>query len=141
MFKAVLVTMSKVPFKLEPDIPDNLQGRIRWARRNYEFHKAKAEAIRRELDPPSFGGPHPHYLPKQLKEEESHARYFLDTVKSLEQQVDERLKNYFAIKENLFAVALFFYIYTDAKSSLDDALREIESRKYSAKMEIQDLLR
>jgi len=43
MFKAVLVTMSKVPFKLEPDIPANLQGRIRWARRNYEFHKAKAE--------------------------------------------------------------------------------------------------
>jgi hypothetical protein len=136
MFKAVLVTMSKVPFKLEPDIPEKLKGRIRWARRNYEFHKAKAEAIRREMELPSFGGVHPIWLPKQLKEEESHARYFLDTLKSLEQQVEERFKNYFAIKENLFAVALFFYVYTDAKSSVKDALREIEARRYSAKMEM-----
>jgi hypothetical protein len=46
------------------------------------------------------------------------------------------MKNYFLIKENLFATALFFYVYTDAKESLEEALREIESRKYSLKMEI-----
>jgi len=33
-------------------------------------------------------------------------------------------------------VALFFYIYTDVKNRIEDALREIEARKYSAKMEI-----
>jgi len=30
MFKAVLITMSKVPFKLEPDMPEELEGGIRW---------------------------------------------------------------------------------------------------------------
>jgi len=136
MFKAVLITMSKVPFKLEPDIPEELEGRIRWAKRNYEFHKAKVESIRKNMKLQSFGGFQPVWLPKQLKEEESHARYFLNVIKSLEQQVEERLKNYFTIKENLFAAALFFYIYTDVKDRMEDALREIEARKYSAKMEI-----
>lgn len=136
MFKAVLITMSGVPFKLEPDIPEELEGRIKWAKRNYEFHKAKVESIRKNMKLQSFGGVQPVWLPKQLKEEESHARYFLNVIKSLEQQVEERLKNYFTIKENLFAVALFFYIYTDVKDRMEDALREIEARKYSAKMEI-----
>jgi hypothetical protein len=36
----------------------------------------------------------------------------------------------------MFTVALFFYVYTDAKDKVEDALIEIESRKYSAKMEI-----
>ena len=49
MFKAVLITMSKVPFKLEPDIPEELEGRIRWTKRNYDFHKAKAESIRKNM--------------------------------------------------------------------------------------------
>ena len=40
------------------------------------------------------------------------------------------------IKSNVFATALFFYIYTDVKDGLEDALREIEARKYGAKMEI-----
>ena len=30
MFKAVLITMSKVPFKLELDMPEELEGGIRW---------------------------------------------------------------------------------------------------------------
>jgi hypothetical protein len=83
-----------------------------------------------------LGGPFPKFLPKQMKEEQDHARYFLEATKSLEQQMQEHLKNYFLIKENLFAVALFFYVYTDAKDKVEDALNEIESRKYSTKMEI-----
>jgi len=116
--------------------PKSLKAEFRWAKRNYEFHKAKVESIGKNMEIQSFGGVQPVWLPKQLKEEESHARYFLNVIKRLEQQVEERLKNYFTIKENLFAVALFFYIYTDVKDRVEDALREIEARKYSAKMEI-----
>ena len=138
MFKAVLITLSDVPFKLEPDIPDDLQGRINWARRNYEYHKEKAEILKRLIEQRSgdFGGVIPTYLPKQMKEEQDHARYFLEQVKSLENQMQEHLKQYFVIKENLFAAALFFYVYTSEKESFGEAVREIESRKYSAKMEI-----
>ena len=138
MFKAVFITSSNIPFKLEPDIPEELKGRINWAKRNYEYHKEKAENLKRQIKQQegSFGGIFPVYLPKQMKEEQDHARYFLEQLKSLESQMQEHLKQYFTIKENLFAAALFFYVYTDAKESFDDAIREIENRKYSAKMEI-----
>lgn len=138
LFKAVLITLGKIPFKLEPDIPKELQGRLNWAKRNYEYHKEKAENLKIQIEQQagSFGGIFPRYLPKQMKEEQDHARYFLEQVKSLESQMQEYLKQYFVIKENLFAAALFFYVYTDAKESVEDAIREIESRKYSAKMEI-----
>jgi hypothetical protein len=138
MFKAVLVTTSKIPFKLEPDIPEEMGGKLRWVERNYQFHKEKADSLKLQLQGQSgsFGGPYPVYLPKQMKEEEDHARHFLEAKKGLMQQVEERMKNYFLIKENLFAAALFFYLYTDAKDSIQEALREIENRKYSAKMEI-----
>lgn len=138
MFKAVLITTRNIPFKLEPDIPEDVKGKLRWVERNYEFHRSKADTLRADLEGQAgvFGGPFPKYLPKQIKEEESHARYFLEAKKSLTQQVEERMKNYFIIKDNLFAAALFFYVYTDVKESLEDALREIEARKYSAKMEI-----
>ncbi|MEM5834857.1 MAG: type IV secretory system conjugative DNA transfer family protein [Candidatus Aenigmatarchaeota archaeon] len=138
MFKAVLITLSDVPFKLEPDVPDDLQGRINWTRRNYEYHKEKAENLKRLVEKRSgdFGGVIPTYLPKQMKEEQDHARYFLEQVKSLESQMQEHLKQYFIIKENLFASALFFYVYTSPKENFEDAVREIENRKYSAKMEI-----
>jgi len=135
LFKAVLVTINKVPYKLEPDIPKELQGRLNWAKRNYEFHKAKSESIKKELEIPSFGGPHPAYLPKQMKEEQDHARYFLETTKSLEQQMQEHLKPYFLIKENLFATALFFYVYTNPYKSFDQAFNEILARKRAAKIE------
>jgi len=71
-----------------------------------------------------------------MKEEEDHARYFLEAKKSLMRQVEERIKNYFLIKENLFATVLFFYVYTNAYDNVLDAIREIEARKYSAKMEV-----
>jgi len=138
MFKAVLITTTNIPFKLEPDIPEEMEGKLGWLERNYQFHKEKADTLKLELESQkgTFGGPYPSYLPKQMKEEEDHARKFLEAKKSLMQQLEDRMKNYFLIKENLFAIALFFYVYTDAKESLEEALKEIESRKYSLKMEI-----
>jgi hypothetical protein len=138
LFKAVLVTTRQIPFRLEPDIPEELEGRLNWAKRNFQYHKEKAENLKRQIEAQafSFGGVFPRYLPKQMKEEQDHARYFLDQIKSLESLINERLKPYFQIKQNLFAVALFFYVYTDIKKSAEEALREIESRKYSAKMEM-----
>jgi hypothetical protein len=138
MFKAVLITTSNIPFKLEPDVPEETEGKLAWLERNYQFHKEKADTLKLELESQKgiFGGPYPSYLPKQIKEEEDHARKFLEAKKSLMQQLEDRMKNYFLIKEHLFAAALFFYIYTDTKESLEEALREIESRKYSLKMEI-----
>ena len=138
MFKAVLVTIKELPFKLEPDVPEELEGRRNWAERNYKFHKEKAENLRQQLNQESggFGGPFPKYLPKQMKEEEDYARKFLDTTKALENQMREHLQPYFLIKENLFAAALFFYIYTSVKEDAKSCIEEIVSRKYSAKMEI-----
>ncbi|MBS7631819.1 hypothetical protein KEJ47_09700 [Candidatus Bathyarchaeota archaeon] len=71
-----------------------------------------------------------------MKEEEEHARKFLDTVRVLESQIQEHLKPYFLIKENIFAVALFFYVYTNPYESFGDAVNEILSRKGSAKIEV-----
>ena len=140
MFKAVLVTTSRIPFKLEPDIPEELEGRTNWAKRNYEYHMEKADTLKLELkeqeNSPVLGGPFPNFLPKQMKEEGDHARHFLDATKSLESQAREHLKQFFLIKDNLFAAALFFYVYTDAKDGIQTCIMEIENRKYSAKMEI-----
>jgi hypothetical protein len=139
MFKAVLITTSKIPFKLEPDIPEELQGRIDWSKRNYEYHKDTADTLKLELEQQKgrvFGDPIPGYLPKQMKEEEDYARHFLDATRNLESQAQDHFKQYFLIKENLFAAALFFYVYTNAKDNANDCLTEIENRRYSAKMEI-----
>ncbi|MHA1828353.1 MAG: helicase HerA domain-containing protein [Candidatus Heimdallarchaeaceae archaeon] len=138
LFKAVLVTTNDLPFKLEPDIPEKLEGRKNWANRNYEFHKNKAEKVGRDIKGQQgvLGGPFPKFLPKQMKEEEDYARKFLNSVKSLESQMQDYLKPYFIIKDNLFAAALFFYVYTTPKDSLKDCVDEIVRRRYSAKMEI-----
>ena len=138
MFKAVLVTTTNIPFKLEPDIPEEIKGKLRWVERNYQYHREKAETLKLQIEEQVSQGfkVFPNYLPKQMKEEEDHARYFLEAKKSLMRQVEERMKNYFLIKENLFAAALFFYVYTNAYNNVFDAIREIEARKYSAKMEI-----
>lgn len=136
LFKAVLVTTNEIPFKLEPDVPEELEGRLNWVKRNYNFHKAKAETLRIQIEQQSGTfGVFPKYLPKQMKEEGEHARKFLDTVRVLESQIQEHLKPYFLIKENLFACALFFYIYTNPYESFEDAFNEILSRKRSAKIE------
>jgi hypothetical protein len=140
MFKAVLITTSRIPFKLEPDVPQEIQGRINWAERNYEYHREVADTLKLDLEQqkenPIPGGPFPKYLPKQMKEEQDHARHFLDATKSLESEAREHLKQFFLIKDNLFAAALFFYVYTDFKDDFDSCALEIENRKNSAKMEI-----
>lgn len=137
LFKAVLVTINKLPFKLEPDVPKELKGRLNWAKRNYHFHKDKANTLKMDIEQQSGHpfGVFPKYLPKQMKEEQDHARYFLEATKSLEQQIREHLKPYFLIKENLFAAALFFYVYTNPYKSFDQAVNEILSRKRAAKIE------
>lgn len=139
MFKAVFVTIGELPFKLEADIPAELQGRRNWAERNYEYHKDKAQTLKTHLEEESdsFGGPFPKFLPKQMKEEEDYAKKFLDQTKSLEMQMNEHLKPYFVIKENLFAAALFFYAYTSPKENAQNCIDEIINRRYSARMEIQ----
>jgi len=132
VFKAVLVTINKIPFKLEPDVPEELKGRLDWARRNFNYHKKIAEGLKFGLE----NYPSPAFAPKQMKEEQDHARKFLNLMKSVESQISEHLKPYFLIKENLFAVALFFYVYTDVKEDANECVNEIMSRRYSAKMEI-----
>jgi len=140
MFKAVFVTINRIPFKLEPDIPEELQGRLNWAKRNYEYHKDKADNLKTDLQQTSsiLGGPFPNFLPKQMKEEQDHARYFLDATKGIEQQMQEHLKNYFLIKENLFAVALFFYVYTNPNENFKQTVNEIQARKRAAKIEANE---
>jgi hypothetical protein len=117
LFKAVFVSMSKPPFQLEPDIPEELQGRLEWAKRNFNFHKDKANSLKLNIEQQeqsgTIGGVVPIWLPKQLKEEQEHAKKFLDECRAIEASMQEHMKNYFLIKENLIAVALFFYIYTN----------------------------
>jgi len=138
MLKAVLVTINELPFKYVPDIPSELEGRRNWARRNFDFHKNQAEKIKRNIEGQRglLGAPYPKYLPKQMKEEGDYARKYMQSVKSLEDQMQDHLRPYFLIKENLFAAALFFYVYTTPFDSLRDCVEETERRKYSAKMEI-----
>ncbi len=139
-FKAVLVTTGKIPFKLEADVPEELQGRLNWAERNYNFHKDKADTLKLHIEAQGgrdLGiGTSPLHLPKQMKEEEDHAKKFLDEMRQIEGQIDNHMSPYFQVKENLFAAALFFYVYTDAKDGFEDCLREVEARKHSAKQEI-----
>ena len=127
-------------FKLEADVPEELQGRLNWAERNHNYHKDKADTLKLHIEAQGgrdLGvGTSPLYLPKQMKEEEDHAKKFLDEIRQIEGQIDNHLRPYFQIKENLFAAALFFYVYTDAKDNFQDCLREIEARKHSAKQEI-----
>ena len=136
LFKAVLITTSQIPFRLEPDVPEELKGRLNWAKRNYEFHKNKVEKLRAQMQgETSIFGPYPKFLPKQMKEEEDHARYFLDQIKSLEQRIQEHLKPYFTVKEKLFAAALFLYVYTSPHSDFRQAVEEILARRKAAKTE------
>lgn len=131
LFKAVLVTMNKVPFKLEPDVPEELKGRLRWAKRNYNYHKFMAEGLKQHIK----RGIYAAFQPKQMKEEEDYSRKFLQTCRSIEADIREHMKPYFLIKENLFAAALFFYVYTHPYPSFEQAIQEILSRKRAAKIE------
>jgi hypothetical protein len=70
-----------------------------------------------------------------MKEKEDYARKFLQTCKVLESEVREDMKRYFLIRENLFATALFFYIYTHPYPSFEQAVKEILGRRRAAKIE------
>jgi hypothetical protein len=131
LFKAVLVTINKVPFKVEPDVPEELKGRLKWARRNYHYHRKIAEGLKHYIE----NYPYASFRPKQMKEEEDYARKFLQTCRSLESDIREHLKPYFLIKENLFAAALFLYVYTHPYEEFQQAVREILGRKRAAKTE------
>jgi len=133
LFKAVLVTVNKVPFKLEPDVPEELEGRLKWARRNYNYHKYVAQGVQQHLE--AYPIAHAPHLPKQMKEEEDYARKFLQTCRNIEAEVREHMKPYFLIKENLFASALFLYVYTHLYEDFQQAVDEILGRKRSAKIE------
>ena len=50
MFKAVLITTREIPFKLEPDIPEDVKGKLKWVERNYQFHRRKADILKADLE-------------------------------------------------------------------------------------------
>jgi len=131
LFKAVLVTMNKVPFKLEPDVPEELKGRLKWAKRNYNYHKYLAENLKQHIKKGIYAA----FYPKQMKEEEDYSRKFLQTCRSIETDIREHLKPYSLIKENPFAAALFLYIYTHPYQYFQQAFQEILSRRRAAKIE------
>ena len=84
MFKTVLITTSNIPFKLEPDIPEEVKEKLRWAKRNYQFHKEKANSLKAQMKQKKLAeilGIYPKYLSKQMKEEQNHARYSLEAKK------------------------------------------------------------
>ena len=139
MFKAVLITTNELPFTLQPDVPEELEGRRNWAHRNFLFHKNKSETLRRQLKETAgdWGGPYPKYLPKQMKEEEDYTRKFLEQTKSLESQMADHMKPYFLIKDRLFAAALFFYVYTAPREDAGSCVADIVARRYSARMEME----
>jgi len=60
---------------------------------------------------------------------------FLDKKKSIESQIQEHTKPHYTIKDNVFAAALFFFIYTSTHDTFEDAVKEIISRKEAAKKE------
>jgi hypothetical protein len=133
LFKAVLITVNKIPFKLEPDVPEELEGRLRWAKRNYNYHKYIAQGLQQHIQAHPLA--HAPHHPKQMKEEEDYARKFLQTCRDIEGEIREHMKPYFLIKENLFAAALFLYVYTHACETFQQAVDEILGRMRSAKIE------
>ena len=133
LFKAVLVTVNKVPSKIEPDVPEELEGRLRWAKRNYNYHKYIAQSLQQHIKAHPIA--HAPHHPKQMKEEEDYARKFLQTCRDIEGEIREHMKQYFLIKENLFAAALFLYVYTHACETFQQAVDEILGRMRSTKIE------
>jgi hypothetical protein len=55
---------------------------------------------------------------------------------ALESQMSDHMKPYFQIKENLFAAALFFYVYSSSRDDAKSCLEEIDARRHSARMEM-----
>ncbi len=138
LFKAVLVTSSDVSFDLKPDIPRELEGRMRWLNRNFNYHKATLDALKDDIKLEKELGMFP-VSQKTLdreKEENLNANRFLDEKRADESRIQERLRKHAQIKANLFTASLFFYVYTSEFNNSDQAFKEIARKRYAAKMEI-----
>jgi len=137
LFKAVLITTRKIPFSLQPDTPKGLEGRKNWIERNLHYHKEVLDTLNTDVRASRESGmfPVPEELLKRQKDESLNVTRFLDKKKSIESQIQEHTKPYHAIKDNVLAAALFFYIYTSIHDTFEKAVEEIISRKQAAKKE------
>jgi len=131
LFKVILITTKKTPFQLKPDIPEKLEGRKNWIERNYHYHKDVLDTLNRDVKASREFGMFPisEDLLKRQKEEALNASRFLGQQNSIESQIASHLKPYHMIKDNVFAAALFFYIYTSIHDTFEKAVEEIISRK------------
>lgn len=138
LFKAVLVTSSKVPFELKPDIPGQWHGRLKWINRNFNHHKEILDTIRGEVKSARWLGGFPvaKELLNRQKAEIANTSKFLNHKRSLESQMKEHMKPYHHIKDNLFTACLLFYVYTSQFDNLETALQEIIRKKSNTKTEI-----
>ncbi len=138
MFKAVLITSSRIPLQLQPDIPEELRGRMNWANRNYQYHKDALYVLNHDVKAAREFGTFP--VPKKLLDRENqeslNAVRFLNEQRALESQAESHLKPYHQIKDKLFTACLLFYIYTSEYNNYEQALQEIIRRRYATKMEI-----
>jgi hypothetical protein len=137
LFKVILITTKKTPFQLKPDIPEKLEGRKNWIERNYQYHKDALDTLNTDVKAARENGMFPvaEDLLKRQKEEALNASRFLGQQNSIDSQIASHLKPYHMIKDNVFAAALFFYIYTSIHDTFEKAVEEIISRKESAKKE------
>jgi hypothetical protein len=137
LFKAVFITTKKTPFTLKPDIPEELEGQKNWAERNYNYHKDALDTINADVKHARESGGYgvPDDLLKRQKDEALNASRFLEQKGNIGSQIAGHLKPYHMIKDNVFAAALFFYIYTSIHDTFEKAVEEIISRKEAAKKE------
>jgi hypothetical protein len=137
LFKVILITTKKTPFQLKPDIPEKLEGRKNWIERNYHYHKDALDTLNTDVKAARENGMFPvaEDLLKRQKEEALNAARFLGRQNSIESQIASHLKPYHMMKDNVFAAALFFYVYTSIHDTFEKAVEEIISRKESAKKE------
>jgi hypothetical protein len=137
LFKAVLITTKKTPFQLKPDIPEELEGRRNWIERNFQYHKDALDTLNTDVKASRQSGffPVADELLNRQKEEALNTTRFLDKAKMIDSQIADHLKPYRIIKDNVFAAALFFYIYTSIHDTFEKAVEEIISRKEASKKE------
>jgi hypothetical protein len=137
LFKAVLITTKKTPFQLRPDIPEELEGRRNWIERNFQYHKDVLDTLNTDVKASRQSGFYPvaDELLNRQKEEALNTTRFLDKAKMMDSQIADHLKPYRIMKDNVFAVALFFYIYTSIHDTFEKAVEEIISRKEASKKE------
>ncbi len=137
-FKAVLVTTNKMPFQLLPDVPGKVEGRVRWVNRNLEYHKDVFDSVNKDVKAAREFGMFP--VSKELLEREKvealNVGRFLDQQRADDSQVQSHVKPFREMKDKVFAASLFFYIYTSAFGTREEAFGEIIKKKTATKIEI-----